>query len=240
MKNKIIILGDSYTFGQGCADRERYYDQDSRKWVGETNLFASGPSEHCWASLAQQDFVNYEFQNLSRPGNSNDNMFRTLVSKIDTNCELVILASSFNDRMLVKDHLSDECFPWSVNGWWEIDSVQPKNYSEAKAQFSKHLYTEKMGQNYAIMGIAAAWAMAVLNQSQFVWSCPNFGDTVSVLPTSMTHLNNLQYTSLNTYQFDKLNVDHNSALANDGHANELGQKLYYEAEIKPMLQKLLK
>lgn len=26
--DRVIVLGDSYTFGHGCIDREYYYDED--------------------------------------------------------------------------------------------------------------------------------------------------------------------------------------------------------------------
>jgi hypothetical protein len=240
MKNKIIIVGDSYTFGQGCSDREHYYNRKTKTWVGNSFEYDLPPSAHCWSALAQSDFPNFEFHNLSRPGNSNDNMFRQLVNKIDNHTALVIFAASFNDRQLVKMHNGELLAPWLVNGsGLMIDKTYPQSYIDAKISFITHLYTEEIGENTTLMSLLSAWALSVMNQSQFVWSTPCLDEVKFKIPECAAHLKNLEYESLNTYPFYKINVEDSLAIAIDGHASAYGHQQYYQHEIKPLLTRLL-
>lgn len=241
MKNKVIIVGDSYTFGQGCLDREYYYDHKKEAWLGSPLTWDSTPSQHCWAALAQADFPNFEFCNISRPGNSNDNMVKQLAEVADGDTALVIFAASFHDRKLIKHFSHDIVAPWSINGQWKINGEQPQSYQDAKTQYTKHLYINEIGLNTTLMAILAGWSLAVLNQAKFAWSVPFFPNDPGpfVIPQSALHLTNLEYPSLNTYPFYKIGINSEIALAKDLHASEYGHQMYYQHEIKPLLNNLL-
>lgn len=242
MKNKIIIVGDSYTFGHGCSDRIHYYDKQSETWIGDQAINVKGPSQHCWASLAARDFSKYEFINLSAPGNSNDNIFKGIADTVDLNTELVMFAGSFSNRMLIKDHGSESVFPWIVGmNWLPSEPTQPKSYFTAKESFIKHLYIDSMGNNYTVMAIMSAWAASILYQSKFVWSIPGHEPTLVDKQLTTVHMQSLQFLSIARYPFnDKFNIQDESVyLAADGHINDYGHNLYYETEIKPLLTRLL-
>jgi hypothetical protein len=242
VKNKVIVLGDSFTFGHGCEDREFYYDIDLKKWKGDKNALLLGPSQHCWTALAQQDFVNYEFQNLSFSGNSNDNMFRQLADTINETCALVLLACSYPDRILIKDPHQDDCVPWGVYGLDSGDTHLgiPTGYRSARTQFETYLYTEMMGQLHAQMSVTGVYGLAVANQSQFAWSFPDGKTSKHTLQffSSMKLLDRFKFPSTHTYIFSKKDVA--TTFAKDGHLTAHGHELYYKAEIQPMLQRLLK
>lgn len=242
MKNKVIIVGDSYTFGHGCSDRTHYYDQKTKTWIGDTSICLKGPSQHCWASMAARDFGNYQFVNLGLPGNSNDNIFRSLLDIIDLSTELVIFAGTFSNRMLIKHHDSESVFPWIVGmNWLSVEHGQPKSYFTAKESFIKHLYHDAMGDNYAVLAVLAAWATSMLHQSKFVWSIPAQEPVLTDKQLTSVHMKSLQFPSIARYPFfDKFNIQDESVyIAADGHINDYGHNLYYETEIKPMLKNLL-
>ena len=165
MKNKIIIVGDSYTFGHGCSD-----------------------------------------------------------------------------RILIKDPDVDVVRPWIVGTQWlAADSNQPKSYLSAKESFIKHLYHESMGENTTAMTVIAAWAVSIIHQSKFVWSLPRQEPVLNDKQLQSIHMQSLQFPSINRHPlFTKFNIqDQNIYLAVDGHINDYGHRLYYEAEIKPLLTTLL-
>ena len=241
MKNKIIIVGDSYTFGHGCVDRIHYYDAIQNKWVGDQDLNKRGPSEFCWASLARRDFTNFKFFNLSQPGNSNDNMFKALSDVIDNDVALIIFAGTFANRILIKDSNSDSIVPWIVGMQWLSTYPQPKEYGNAKESFVKHLYQDSMGDNSAAMACIAAWGLSIANQTKFIWAIPQREPVLEHNLLSTIQMQNLQFPSIARYPFfEKFDLKPNTMyLAADGHVNDYGHNLYYETEIKPLLTRLL-
>ena len=63
--NRVIVLGDSFTFGHGCSDRVYYYDEDLKKFIGDIKLVKQCiPSEYCWPSLLQKEFPSLKVYNL--------------------------------------------------------------------------------------------------------------------------------------------------------------------------------
>lgn len=243
MKNKVIIIGDSYAFGHGCSDRIHYYDQNTKKWIGNPDFFLDGPSQHCWAGLAKSDFPKFEFINLAKPGNSNDNMFKELSETIDENVALVIFSGTFANRMLIKSDVIDknEILPWIVGAYWlEMEINRPKSYISSKEAFIKHLYHDAMGENYAILSILAAWATSILYKSKFIWSFPLEETMLTNRNLTLAHMKNLQFPGIARYPFvTTFGVDQYSVVAADGHINDYGHRLYYDQEIKPLLTTLL-
>ena len=78
--DRVIVLGDSFTFGHGCSDRVYYYDEDLKKFVGDiTPMNQCIPSEYCWPALLQKEFPRLKVHNLSQPGHCNQGMFRDLL-----------------------------------------------------------------------------------------------------------------------------------------------------------------
>lgn len=241
MKNKVIIVGDSYTFGHGCSDRVHYYDETTKKWVGDPDLNLRGPSQHCWATLAQRDFPNFEFINLALPGNSNDAIFKSLSESIDLETKLVIFAGSFANRMLIKSHNDESVDSWIVGAQWlKFEPTQPTSYLSAKEMFIKHLYHNVMGENISVATILGSWALAILHQAEFMWSFPIGEPMLDEKNLNAIHMQGLQFPSISRYRFDEMfNIEFESILAVDRHVNDLGHKLYYQQEIAPRLKTIL-
>lgn len=239
MKNKIIIAGDSYAFGHGLSDRVHYFDYKSKTWIGDADAIRS-PSYHCWPSLASRDFTNFEFLNISLPGNSNDNMFLQLVDSIDYDTTLVIFAGSMIDRTIIRNFTDDEhIVPWIVRVEPPEWTSQPNAYTTAKENFIKHLYSSKIGKARSSTAILAAWALALTHQSMFAWSVPRLEtELINSKELSNSHIKGMNFPSIVNYQFDEKFGLRDYHVA-DGHINEVGHLLYYENEIKPLLTRLL-
>lgn len=241
MKNKVIIVGDSYAYGHGLQDRVHYYDQKSKTWIGDQRVIQLAPSDHCWASLARRDFTNFEFLNISQPGNSNDNMFLQLIDEINSDAALVIFAGSVADRTIIQHPLADDhIVPWIINLQQSFE-VQPNAYINAKENFIKYLYNSKIGAARSTTAILAAWTVALTHQSKFAWCVPREEhQLLNSKELSISHIKGMSFSSIVNYQFvEKFGPREDDYLVADGHINEIGHGLYYENEIKPLLTRLL-
>lgn len=248
MKNKIIIVGDSFTYGIGCDDRLSKFDDYRQIWYcpvappGQASI-------HCWASLAANEFINYQFVNVAIPGNSHDNMFKQLASEINDDTKLVMFCGTFIHRMLLNatHNMSlPMILSFGPNVLWSA-----ADYTKAFDQFIKHLYHESMGINYAIMSVLSAKAISESYKAKFVCSLTLRGeagfmddhtqfDYPSQTNQLLTIVNDNIFQSIVDYPFmTKCNAKKDSWLFPDRHTNNYGHALYYEHEIKPLLTKLL-
>lgn len=245
--NRVIVLGDSFTFGHGCSDRIYYYDEDLKKFVGDIKLIQQCiPSEYCWPSLLQKEFPRLKVHNLSQPGHCNQGMFRNLLDfyvEYDYNLnDLIIFNGTFSDRIEVKAHnLVDTIGSWSIG--WEYMSAgfdqAYKDYSSAQKYYTKHLYHEKIGINLTLSSLLGAYSYSTLNKHDFLYSLPDRPHP-SVKP-NIRHINNYEIPTISGYDFSGEN-DYQFNItceAKDTHTNELGHQIYYEKEIKPRIQKMI-
>jgi len=244
MLDRVIVLGDSYTFGHGCLDRIFYYDEDLKEFVGDrTPMEQCIPSEHCWAALLQKEFPNLTVHNLSQPGHCNQGMFRDLLDfyvKYDYNLnDLIIFNGTFSDRIEVRTmYHEDEVGPWAI-GWEYMTNGDYKEYISAQKYYTKYLYHEKIGHNLTMSSLLGAYTYSTLNKHKFLFSLPD-SDHPSVRPNirciddcEMPKIFAYDFSGENDYQF---NV---TCQAKDTHTNEKGHQIYYEKEIKPRIQKMI-
>ena len=242
--DRVIVLGDSYTFGHGCVDRVYYYDEDLKKFVGDkTPMEQCIPSEYCWATLLQKEFPNLKVHNLSQPGHCNQGMFRDLLdfyTKYDYNLnDLIIFNGTFSDRIEVRTmYHEDVVGPWAI-GWEYMTSGSYKEYTTAQKYYTKHLYHEKIGINLTLTSLLGAYSYSTLNKHDFLYSLADDGHP-SIIPNMrcikdhiIPKIFDYDFSGKNDYQF---NV---TCQAKDTHTNEKGHQIYYEKEIKPRIQKFI-
>jgi hypothetical protein len=244
--NRVIVLGDSFTFGHGCLDRIYYYDEDLKKFVGDiTPIQMCIPSEYCWPALLQKEFPNLTVHNLSQPGNCNQGMFRNLLdfyNNQDCNShDLIIFNGTFSDRIEVKNmYLDDQVGPWAI-GWEYManNNNAHKEYASAQKYYAKYLYHEKIGINLTLSSLLGAYSYSILNKHDFLYSIPDTGqppiktNTRSINDHEISQIYAYDFSGNNDYQFNM------TCEAKDTHTNEKGHQIYYEKEIKPHIQKLL-
>jgi hypothetical protein len=246
--NRVIVLGDSYTFGHGCSDRVYYYDEDLKKFVGDsTPMELCIPSEYCWPALLQKEFPRLKVHNLSQPGNCNQAMFRNLLdfyANYDYNLnDLIIFNGTFSDRIEVRTmHDFDKVGPWAI-GWEYMNTNRPtstyKEYIDAQKHYVKHLYHEKIGFNLTLSSLLGAYSYSILNKHDFLYSLADEGHP-SIKP-NIRCINNHEIPKIFEYDFSgENNYQFNvTCQAKDTHTNEKGHQIYYEKEIKPRIQKML-
>jgi hypothetical protein len=242
--NRVIVLGDSFTFGHGCLDRVYYYDENLKKFVGDVNLIEQCiPSEYCWPALLQKEFPRLKVHNLSQPGHSNQGMFRDLLDfyiKFDYNPhDLIIFNGTFSDRIEARTmYQADVVRSWPI-GWEYMLSGDSKEYLTAQKYYTKHLYHEKIGINLALSSLFGAYGYAMLNKHSFLYSLPN-SPYPSVEP-NMRCIKNYEIIPIVWYDFSgENNYEFNvTCQAKDTHINEKGHQIYYEKEIKPRIQKMI-
>ena len=245
--DRVIVLGDSYTFGHGCSDRVYYYDEDLEKFVGDiTPMNQCIPSEYCWPALLQKEFPNLTVHNLSQPGHCNQGMFRDLLDfYVKFNYyslnDLIIFNGTFSNRIEVRTvHDLDKVGSWAIA--WEYMATGNnhfKEYANAQKYYTKYLYHEKIGINLTLSSLLGAYSYTTLNKHNFLYSLPD-SPHPSIIP-NVRCITNHEITPIFEYDFSgednyQFNV---TCQAKDTHTNEKGHQIYYEKEIKPRIQKMI-
>lgn len=245
-KRKVIVLGDSYTFGHGCSDREFHYDEATKSFIGdETPFIQNIPSLYCWASLLQHQFSNIEVINLGRPANCSQGIFRNLIEYHSENPlnvdDIVIFNGTFPSRIEVALGARPEVTtPW-VMGWdhhSQIESEIP--YNMAKKMYITHLFNDDIGYNLSMTALLATYAFATINNLKFIWCIPTQAYPISFLKKllcigklQIPHISKYDFSEHNDYNFNK------TCYAPDHHVNDKGHLIYFEKEIIPLMQRLL-
>lgn len=245
-KRKVIVLGDSYTFGHGCSDREFHYDEATKSFIGDEIPFIRNiPSSHCWASLLQHKFNNIETINLGKPANCSQGIFRDLIEYHNEHQlsaeDIVIFNGTFPHRIEIASGSRPEvATPW-VMGWdhhSQIESEIP--YNMAKKMYITHLFNDDIGYNLSMTALLATYAFATINNLKFIWCIPTQAYPISFLKKllcigklQIPHISKYDFSEHNDYNFNK------TCYAPDHHVNDKGHLIYFEKEIIPLMQRLL-
>lgn len=244
-KTKVIIVGDSFTFGHGCSDRMFYYDHELKEFVGDWDPVTKiSPSNHCWATLLQKEYPNLEVVNLAEPGNCNTAMFRNLTDFITNNSiaedDIILLNGTNPDRIEIS--LPGQEIPKSwVLGWDHQSRWQRSTeLNQAKELYVKHLYNDQVGFNYSLLTLLGSYGYAMTYKTKFAWSFPHHREPQvkdrfpsNLLPQRIPHITEFDFSG---QEDDEFNLSCRSV---DFHVNELGHSIYYEKQIKPLIEKFL-
>lgn len=213
----ILVVGDSYAYGQGCADRQGSCD----RW--------GGPSALCWPALIQRCF-DIPVTNLSLYGTDNLSIFTRIKNHCYSDYDLIIYAGTSHSRMQVRDPVNSRATRTILASYtpqWAVPNSQL--YDHAHQQYFKYFYSDSVGRNTATATVLAAWALCEIAQSKFLFSFPGTQPQDTVLSRIGQH----RFVSCadGNYSADQL--------AECGHPNELGQLAYFESIIKPRITNLL-
>ena len=256
MIKRIIILGDSYSFGHGCSDRVYFYDHDLKEFVGNIDPFYKMiPSEFCWAALLQKKFPEIEVVNLSQPGHCNIGMFRNLcdyyTKHVGSNQDLVMFNGTFPTRIEIGAAGNiDNTVSWTIG--WEYMSPDNVNltyteYGTAQKLFTKHLFNDTIAYNTTNASILAAYAFATSQNINFVWNYPekNYPRNMKRLLKSIENskINHIWKYDFENGKYHETTIAEKSEFnqkcyAPDYHVNDLGHSIYFEKEILPLINKL--
>lgn len=250
MKKRIIIVGDSFTFGHGCSDRSYYYDEKTDTFIGDvTHFYVPKPSDFCWASLLQQQHPELEIVNLAKPGLCNQAIFRDILEYFEKNParpdDILMFNGTFSDRLEIALHDKPEVpTSWVIGFDQNSQKHSTVQYNIAKKMYVTHLYNDAIGYNITMSTLLAAYGFALGSNMKFVWSIPVYDDIltkISINKKIPAPLINMNLQSIMTYDFsDKKDFDFNSSCrANDWHVNDKGHSIYFLKEIIPAVQNLL-
>lgn len=242
---RIVILGDSYTYGHGCSDRVYYRDEAANIIGNKDHLMNSGPSEYCWASLLQKDFPDFKIRNLSRPGNSNQSMFRNLCEflqdKNNFDIDMILFMGTLTDRIDIGD-TKGNLQPWPLGGDMEGDVVDPADgFNMAKKMYLTWLYDKNIGNYLSVMAVLACYNMANLVNAKFFYNFhgPHPYDKLFTNVTKLFKDREIHIISHFDFSANRDAIFNDSCLAPDGHVNEKGHEIYYNRIIKPLVQEEL-
>lgn len=230
MKN-ILILGDSFTYGQGCKDRI-YIDM---------NLLP--PSEHCWSSLLAKDYPDYEVINLARPGADNTSMSLLAQNNINSDTQLVMFNVTPPGRLPIRNEYGEGLVSWQLSEAINKNTNPNVGMGVAKQAFLKYMYHEKTLNIISVNAILAAYSAANIMGVKFIMSCPYMyelqNESVAFSELRNTHnITNILALTNEMCEGYEMELDH-SMIAPDFHANEIGHKHYYDTVIKPAVKDYL-
>jgi hypothetical protein len=238
MKN-ILILGDSFSYGQGCSDRLVY-----------NSTVHYSPSAFSWPSLLNNEIdalsspKEYAIINKSKPGNSLPGIFQDLLHyhTESVHIDLLIFTVTSINRMLVADIMK----PNLTNNWilsnQTTDNKDTMEYDKSKVAFMKYLINDSILHLNGLAYITAIINYAKTYNTSCLYSTP-------YLPTPFStkflekHTSDIIIPHMYTHDFSEVqdeNFNKSCINQNDSHPNDLGHKLYYEQIIRPIMLKYIK
>jgi hypothetical protein len=244
MVKRIILLGDSFTFGHGCSDKVHYYDQKTKQHVGEkmSPKFETTISEYCWGSLLQKQFSNIEVLNIAKPGHCFLGMFRDLLylsQSINlTSDDLVLLNGTFIDRTEIAHPCEpDNYVSWTIGPPTPIELINNEpEYLSAKKMYTTYLHNDTVSQNQFLASFLGIHDICNLYDAKFAYSLPK---NVRLMGKLIDRFNSLKYPYIFEYDFSGNNDDtfNNTCYMPDLHCNNLGHEIYLQKVVLPFLIK---
>lgn len=215
---KIVVTGDSYTYGEGCSD----------VIVGPDRRLL--PSKYCWVSLLEQNHTNVNVQNFSRPGLDNVSIAQFLWENVDANTDVVLFCGTFYSRMCAghPDAPEHTIIPITPH-FQHLEQKQLKDFGLAVDQYYRHLYSDQVGYNISTSALLSAYACAVLNGAKFFWSMPTqpFDGIINPVVDKLSHL---RFTAISDIDYDK------HCIAPCRHPNNQGHEIYYNRVISDLVK----
>jgi hypothetical protein len=242
MVKRIILLGDSFTFGHGCTDKVFYYDQNTKQYVGGkmSPEFETTTSEYCWGSLIKKQFPNIEVINLAKPGNCFLGMFRDLLylnQRINLNSnDLVLLNGTFIDRTeIAHPNEPDSYVSWTIGIATPHEKIKDEpEYLNAKQMYVKYLHNDAVTYNQFLASFMGIHSICNLYDTKFAYSLPK---NVRLMGKLLNKFFNLKFPYIFQYDFSGNNDDafNNTCYMPDLHCNNLGHEIYLKKVVLPFL-----
>jgi len=205
---KIVILGDSYAYGDGCADVKKLSDR---------------PSYHSWPSLLQRARPQLTVVNVAQPGADNLSILAQLWQNWTQDIDIIIFAASMITRVQGRHPANELDETRSLSPHFGFLDM-PTEYKVAVKNYYQHLYSDLVGVNHAVCCILAGYGCSQLLGADFYWSIPNHFD-----PGQFPN-----WDRLNTIRDRRILACPDLGYGPDqlavcGHPNELGYAKYHDS-----------
>jgi len=236
---KILVVGDSFAFGQGCSDRLFYYDVDKKCKVGDYSLMFQGPSKFCFGSLMQNDYPNYKVVNQSLPGMDNISIMNTMLKHMDDDVELVLFSGTGHNRLQIASPRHKEVpMSWVIGT--SLPEDFPKSFVDAADSYIKHLYNDMALTNITVAAIMGSYGLAKAFNKKIIWSSSDLS-FARKLEGALDVIGEHRVESIINTLFEGPAGKREPILeyhSIDHHANDLGHKNYYENYLLPKLKEI--
>lgn len=239
-KKNILVVGDSFTIGQGCSD------SPADRPPPESLM----PSQYCWPTLLANDLSNTaNVINVARRGNSQSGIFVNVLehcrndSIYQKSIDMIIFAGTSIGRVQIPSigrlQIPDYKDSNSVSNWviGARNEDEPDYILRAKEYYIKYLLNDTILETNAITPLLAAYGFARANNIDFLWSTPRRG-TVQ-FEQGLDPITNLEFNTMTRYDFSGVNdlAFNRTCVVSDSdtHPNDLGHQIYYNNVIKVQL-----
>ena len=217
MKN-ILVLGDSFSYGQGCLDRL------------EPDTFIHPPSMYSWPSLLAKDLIKFSYRiiNKSRFGNSIIGMFDNLLDYKEPIDMIIFAVTSFERILIAGQRNPDNVTNWVMGCDIPYDP-EMIIYNKSKEMYRKYLVNDKIIHLHKIAYMSAIFNYATKQKIKCLYSIPKIYN----YNYSLIESDGMVFEHLGDWDAPtKYRANKNTYTAPDGHPNELGHSLYYELVIR--------
>ena len=84
LRDVVLVVGDSHTYGHGLPDRNWYTDENGVNHGNSKSIADGQPaSQFCWASQLQKEYPGLNVVNLARPGKDTLSMFGSVLEFVE-------------------------------------------------------------------------------------------------------------------------------------------------------------
>lgn len=220
---KIVVVGDSYVYGQGCSDRATYMGDPGNH----------GSSRHCWSGLLQQRYPTWNVKNYAYPGADNINIVKELQQNLHDDVRLIVFCSTFISRIPARHpHVqAEKDFTVTISPHWTPE-VNEAGFNDAVIKYYKHLYSDVVGQDVLTNCLLAAYGAARLIGADFLWTRP---------VRHQPELNSPIINRFKQHEFKSMSdLDYSAdELSLCQHPNNNGHARYFNEVITPLIDNFL-
>lgn len=216
---KIVVVGDSYVYGQGCSDRSTGVP------------YKIGSSNYCWASLLQQHYPTLDVKNYGIPGIDNINMSKVLHQHLQQDIKLIVFCSTFISRVPVRDPYAEDYTTTTISPHWTVHLDEP-GFDESITKYFKHLYSDLLGHDIMTNSLLSAYGTAKLIGADFLWTRPTQHQFESKNQI-INWFKHCEFKSMSDFDYTA------DELAPCRHPNNNGHARYFKEIITPLIDNFL-